>query len=107
VRTPVDIHACPWPRRRVAPISGGRGGFPGGLRQESIMRTSLFAPVILVAAVSFAPAAAAVPDCAQVGVTTTLCTRPGHAQLSTYPAPMNYGPWQWWQWGGGGFYFGW
>lgn len=66
----------------------------------------LIAPALLALGLTFAPVAAAVPDCVQVGETTTLCSRPGHAQLTTYPAPMNYGPWQWW-WGNGGFYFGW
>ena len=71
------------------------------------MRKSLVATTLLIAALSLAPTASAVPDCAQVGITTTLCSGPGHAQLTTYPAPMNYGPWTWWQWGGPGFYFGW
>ncbi|WP_395310075.1 hypothetical protein V4U86_04425 [Mycobacterium sp. AMU20-3851] len=66
----------------------------------------LLAPALLALGLTFAPVAAAVPECAQVGETTTLCSRPGHAQLTTYPAPMNYGPWQWW-WGNGGFFFGW
>lgn len=52
----------------------------------------LIAPALLALGLTFAPVATAVPDCVQVGETTTLCSRPGHAQLTTYPAPMNYGP---------------
>ncbi|MGU3500654.1 hypothetical protein [Mycobacterium sp. C31M] len=68
---------------------------------------SLIALALFTGAVALAPAASAVPDCVQVSLLTTQCSTPGHTSISTFPPPMNYGPWQWWQWGGGGFYFGW
>jgi hypothetical protein len=55
-----------------------------------------------VVAVAVAPSAAALPQCTNTGPTTTLCERPGNAQINTGPPynTNNY-PWGWPFWGSG------
>ena len=45
-------------------------------------------------AVVAAPAAAAAPDCTQVGQTVTFCETNGSTQLTAKPPPWNWGGWQ-------------
>lgn len=75
--------------------------------RQRILPSGLFAGALLTAALPLAPAATAVPECAQVGITTTLCQGSAHSSLTTYPAPIDYGPWPWWVWDGPGVFFGW
>ncbi len=62
-----------------------------------------FAVVGAAAAVVFAPAAQARPDCTQTGPNTTLCTTNGSSAITTSPPPMqgpNYGGWPMYGFGG-------
>jgi hypothetical protein len=60
------------------------------------------AAAAIVVGIAAAAPAAAVPQCTNTGPTTTLCERPGNAQLNTAP-PYNNNlyPFGWPFWGGG------
>jgi hypothetical protein len=73
---------------------------------------TVFATAGAAGAIMLAPVAAAIPECAQTGPTTTLCSTNGSAQLVTSP-PIQNGPYWGWPYGGGfgisigGWGFGW
>ena len=48
----------------------------------------------LAVALGGAPAAAAAPECTDVGSTMTFCQTNGSTQLISTPPPWNYGGWQ-------------
>jgi hypothetical protein len=58
----------------------------------------------IVVGIAAAAPAAAIPECTNTGPTTTLCERPGNAQINTAPPYNNniypFG-WPFWGWGGG------
>jgi hypothetical protein len=75
------------------------------------MRAILFHLALLLAAgllasVAFAATAIAVPECTYTTPTTTLCERPGNAQINTSPGANYNNNWGWPWWGGGGITIG-
>ena len=71
------------------------------MRALLLYLTTLFVAVVLLGAVSTATAAA-VPQCTNTTPTTTLCERPGNAQINTSPGVTNDGFWGWPWWGSTG-----
>jgi hypothetical protein len=69
---------------------------------------TVLATVGMSAAIAFAPAAAAAPECTKTSPNTTQCENHGNAQIVTSPPPNNnYGYWGYPIIGFGGFGFGW
>jgi hypothetical protein len=71
------------------------------MRTILIYSAPLLAAGVLVSVVS-AATAAAVPECTNTTPTTTLCQRPGNAQLNTSPGANYNNNWGWPWWGNTG-----